>query len=209
MISQLSHKTTAETQVLIAQELDLEIKKPTKETRQKDESVRLQVTLSKEQWQKLEKARDLASNATQSNDWATLLEYLSDKLIKQKEGSGRTKITAVVAREAEGQTVPNATSKTKSEPVGQKSLSLNATAAVKRSVIRRDQSCQYKDQSTGKVCGSMWNLHIDHIHPRWAGGNNRKENLRVLCAKHNHHVYRKQAQVKVSSNVDFGMHRKA
>ncbi len=90
LISRLSHKTNAETQSLIAQEFNIKLKEAPKETHQKDESVRLEITLTKEQWEKLQKARDLASNATQSNDWSRLLEYLSDKLIKQKEGPAAT-----------------------------------------------------------------------------------------------------------------------
>ncbi len=213
LISQLSHKSTAETQVLIAQELDLEIKKSTKEIRQKDESVCLQITLTKEQWQKLEKARYLASNATQSNDWATLLEYLSDKLIKQKEGSNKPKVPAVKEVEIKrAVTKTTATGEVNAKQVTAKDTATadvkttkqaepksTATMAVKKSVLKRDQSCQYKDHSTGKVCASRWNLHFDHVQPRWAGGSNDKENLRVLCAKHNHHIYRHQTRIKTIS----------
>lgn len=60
-------------------------------------------------------------------------------------------------------------------------------------VYMRDQCCQYQDKKTQTVCGSKWRLNIDHIQPVWAGGTNEIKNLRLLCAKHNRHVYKKQS----------------
>ncbi len=96
LIEKISNKSSRETQKLIAQELDIKIQESPKEKIQKDESVRLEITLTKEQWEKLEKARALASNATHSNDWAILFEYLAEKLIRQKVRSTAT-VTATMA----------------------------------------------------------------------------------------------------------------
>jgi hypothetical protein len=90
LIAKLTNKTNAETQKLVAQELDIELKEKPKETHQKNESVRLEVTFTAEQWALLTKARELASNATHSNDWSVLFEYLAKKEIRQKEGSTAT-----------------------------------------------------------------------------------------------------------------------
>ncbi len=164
LIAKICDKTVNESQILIAKELDLKIKVNTKATHQKDGSVRLEMTLTKEQWESFQKAQGLASNATQTNDLPTLIKYLSDKFTKQKEGSA-------------------------------------ATVAVKKKVLQRDQCCQYKDERTNQVCGSRWNLHIDHIKPKWAGGTDDLENLRVLCQKHNLHVYRQQAGIRTLSKA--------
>ncbi len=163
LIAKISDMTVAETQVLISKELEIKIKEQTKVTHQKNGSVRFEVTFTREEWESLQKAKDLASNATQSNDLPTLIKYLSDRFIKQKEGSA-------------------------------------ATVAVKKQVLQRDQCCQYKDHNTQRLCGSRWNLHIDHIKPKWAGGTDDLENLRVLCQKHNLHVYRQQAHIKQLSS---------
>ncbi len=160
LIAKICDMTVGETQVIISKELDLKVKEQTKVTHQKDGTVRLEVTFTQEQWESLQKANDLASNATQSNDLGTLIKYLSDRFIKQKEGS-------------------------------------TATVAVKKQVLQRDQCCQHKDHRTNQLCGSRWNLHIDHIKPRWAGGTDDIENLRVLCQKHNHHIYRQQSGIKI------------
>jgi hypothetical protein len=67
--------------------------------------------------------------------------------------------------------------------------------AVQREVFARDKCCQYQYSSTGKCCGSHWQLQIDHIQPLWADGTNDLTNLRVLCAKHNRQIYKEQSGV--------------
>jgi len=227
LIEKISDKSSAETQILISKELDIQLKEKPKETHQKDESVRLEITLTKEQWQKLQKARDLASNATQSKDWSVLLEYLSDKLIKQKEGSGlvvsnNERTGSEVNKRKSSEALVNGREGIQSNKKAiQQSVFVDATVVsgkgnqrknhsdatmavaepipqkIRKSILRRDQCCQYKDPRTHQLCGSRWNLHIDHIQPKWAGGTDCKENLRILCQKHNHHVYRQQAGIKV------------
>lgn len=45
--------------------------------------------------------------------------------------------------------------------------------------------CQFRDEKTGHVCGSAYQLEIDHIIPRTQGGSDEPENLRALCRQHN------------------------
>ena len=49
---------------------------------------------------------------------------------------------------------------------------------------RDNHCCSFKSKS-GQVCGSKWDLEIDHIQPFAQGGRTEKENLRVLCRAHN------------------------
>jgi hypothetical protein len=64
---------------------------------------------------------------------------------------------------------------------------------IQREVFARDKCCQYQYSSTGKCCGSHWQLQVDHIQPVWADGTNDLTNLRVLCAKHNRQIYKQQS----------------
>lgn len=61
--------------------------------------------------------------------------------------------------------------------------------SVRRFVFQRDQFCQHKNVD-GTICGRRHQLEIDHIRPRFAGGGNEVENLRILCKAHNIHRYR-------------------
>ena len=63
LIQQISNKSFAESEVLIAQALNLQSKEFTKTKHQKDESVRLEITFSKSQWEKLIKMRELLSHS--------------------------------------------------------------------------------------------------------------------------------------------------
>jgi 5-methylcytosine-specific restriction endonuclease McrA len=59
------------------------------------------------------------------------------------------------------------------------------TPRRRKQILARDGSCTYKDPKTGKICGSTYQLQVDHIHPKALGGSDRDENLRGLCRKHN------------------------
>jgi hypothetical protein len=59
------------------------------------------------------------------------------------------------------------------------------TPRRRKQVLTRDGSCTYKDPKTGKICGSTYQLQVDHVHPKALGGSDRSENLRSLCRKHN------------------------
>ena len=65
-------------------------------------------------------------------------------------------------------------------------------AQVKREVMARDQgACTYKSSITGKICGSKYQVELDHITPVALGGQSTVDNLRVLCRNHNLHEARR------------------
>jgi len=176
LVKAIKNKSVYETQSLLAKALNIQIKQAPKITAQADESLRFEVSLTKMQWEKITRMRELLSHSVPSGDWATLLEYLSDKVIQQKTG--------------------------KKPP--QKPISINEGNApksaslyqLKKQILNQAHGCQYKSKD-GKVCGSRWALQSDHVQPKWAGGKDVPENLRVLCGKHNRHVYRKQAGIRL------------
>jgi hypothetical protein len=64
------------------------------------------------------------------------------------------------------------------------------TRLVRRFIFQRDQCCQFR-KPDGSLCGSRHQLQIDHIQPRFAGGSDEIENLRLLCRQHNLYRYQK------------------
>jgi hypothetical protein len=63
------------------------------------------------------------------------------------------------------------------------------TPKRKQAILSNDGCCQFKDSWSGRVCGSKFNLEIDHVQPRWASGPCDRSNLRVLCRGHNQYRY--------------------
>jgi hypothetical protein len=165
ILESLENKSFFESQSIVSKALDLEIKAETKITSQKDESVRLEITLSKEQWEKLQHMKSLLPNG--SGEWSEVLEYLADKVIAQK---------------TKARTAP--------KPSKEK-----INISMRKHIRNRDQCCQHKDKITGRICGTKLNLQIDHIKPIWAGGESTEENLQVLCANHNRYRYQQQSRI--------------
>ncbi|MNK01199.1 hypothetical protein D3C87_189940 [compost metagenome] len=207
LISDLVGKTFEQSQVLVAKTFNLEIKEAPRVQHQANESVRFEVSLSKEQWEKMERMRTLLSNSLPSGSWDQVLEYAADKVIQQKDKVLSSRRSAAIFKTSR----VKVNSKTRdpkkaSSPRNGQSKVIDVDKApatypqrrhipliTQRTIYKRDKSCSYKDPQTGKTCGSTWKLNIDHIQPVWAEGNNLESNLRILCASHNRDAYRKQA----------------
>jgi len=184
ILESIKHKTLEETQVHVAKALQITVKDSSKVKHQADASVRLEVTLSKPQWEKVKTMRELLSTVLPHGEWDQVLEYVATQMIAQKsEAPASAAVTTVKSAPA---------SIEKNQLVAPKKISPN----LKRQVLLRDQCCQYKDKITGKICQSKWNLEVDHIQPLWANGTNSLENLRALCSNHNKYLYQRQASIR-------------
>lgn len=84
LLLKIQNQTKHQAQVEIAKKLNVPIKIESKQQHQKDESVRLEVTFTKEQWQKISEMQALLSHSTDSSDFASLFTYLADKVILSK-----------------------------------------------------------------------------------------------------------------------------
>ena len=93
ILESLEHKSFFVSQSIVAQALNIEIKEQTKITSQKDESVRFEVTLTKSQWEKLQKMKSLLPNLhsrTQCNsrhfpvylDWSFKAKTFSRSIVE-------------------------------------------------------------------------------------------------------------------------------
>jgi len=74
-----------QTQKLVSQALDLEVQVLERKRIQKDESMRVELTLSKTQQEKLQLAREILSHKHPSLSWAELFSVLADELIKRRD----------------------------------------------------------------------------------------------------------------------------
>ena len=81
-----------------------------------------------------------------------------------------------------------------SKEIQKRTISTGTSAgALKKQLLHKEARCQFVDSTSGEKCKSALRLELDHIKPRWAGGNDSAENITILCAQHNRHRYRLQA----------------
>jgi len=172
ILEKMKHKTFMESQSLVARMLEFEIQSAPRIAQQADRSVRMEITLTPEQLQKLEKMRALLSHSLPNGSWEQVFEHVADKVIASR----------LRTREI------------KEEPkVSGKKVSYSV---LRKKMIAQTPGCQYRHLETGKICGSKWQLQIDHIKPRWAGGKDQLGNLQVLCANHNRYRYQQQSGIR-------------
>jgi hypothetical protein len=76
-------------------------------------------------------------------------------------------------------------------------------AKVQRAVYERDsRRCSYHDPLTGRVCGSRFQLELDHLRPFGRGGENSVENLALRCRPHNQFAaIRAYGELKISRSI--------
>ncbi|WP_413944445.1 HNH endonuclease [Bdellovibrio sp. HCB-162] len=208
ILNELIGKSYQDSEVLVAKALNIEIKQAPKIQHQADESVRFEVSLSKDQWQKMEEMRSLLSHSLTNGSWDEILEFVADKVIQQKtrrasEASEELKISNLnkkfKANTSERKNISEMNnlkldSKQQSEVFSQREY---IPAPLRRMIFQRDQCCQHVDKTTGKKCTSKWQLQVDHIQPVWAGGKSEQRNLQLLCAAHNRMKYFKEASIQM------------
>ena len=78
------------------------------------------------------------------------------------------------------------------------------TPKRKMQIFAKSSACQFKDHKTQKICGSRFQLEIDHIQPKWAGGLNYSQNLQVLCRAHNQFRYHSETRHQLANSPSSG-----
>ncbi|WP_374073267.1 HNH endonuclease [Bdellovibrio bacteriovorus] len=214
LLEQITSKNFQDSQKEVASFFDLPVIEATTQVTQADDSVRLSLTISKELADKIQQAQALLSHAISSNDIVDYLEYVTDRVIKQKT-SVKTGVEENNYNDDKSSTLISSHSKKRDSnslmPILLKEQNPNsskptATVAVKpfsartkKILINQDQCCQYKDPTTGRQCRSRWFLQIDHKLSRWAQGASTLENAQLLCAQHNRLKYQQEAGLKYLS----------
>jgi hypothetical protein len=176
IFAQLETQTEAKTQKAVAEFFDLEVITHTKKSIQKDESVRYQVTMSREDDELLKQAQALLSHAVPTSNLVDFIRYVSEKIIKEKATPARKYVKATATVEVDS------TSTVAVTPVPER---------VHREVRSMHPACV--------DCGSFWFPQTDHRQPRWAGGSNERENLVTRCGPCNRAKYRHESGVRAVS----------
>jgi hypothetical protein len=150
-----------------------------------EELRRLSVTVSARFLRKLAVARDGLSHAHPGATSEQVLEVALDLLLERqarrqalvkrpRAARGKTPLAAGAPEKAAAPTPARASATPRTIP-----------AAVEREVRLRDGNrCQFPLDSGG-VCGSTFQVQLDHVRPLALGGATTASNLRCACASHN------------------------
>src|SRR5205814_145318 len=85
LLCQIENKSQRETEVMLAKEFDMDLSIQEKQIFQKNDSVRIEMTISKQQMEILEQAKALLSHQNPEGSWAALFVKLAEKEIQRKE----------------------------------------------------------------------------------------------------------------------------
>lgn len=135
-----------------------------------DGGMQITFRITKIQREKSDEARNLLANKGPVKNFAALHEGLCDFYLRKKDlaaqkSSSRSTQSFLSGQEAERNSM--------------------IPIPLKRLVLVRDhKQCQFKTKS-GDICGSRYQIHIDHIVPLSRGGKTELSNLRCLCRAHN------------------------
>ena len=195
LLTQIENKTVSETQNIVSKTLGLPIQAHDKVAVQADDSFRLELTLTQEQYRLLLSCKDQAAHSLEQQgkdfSWGSVLEHLADQYMKK-----RAQPTTRNNRNQKKMSIsPQTQAKNKRDRYQQ------MTPQLRSEVLKRDLFCQYKDPESGKVCGATFRLQVDHKVPKWAQSYNvdpnihLPSNLQVLCASHNKYKYQKECQI--------------
>lgn len=220
ILRQVANQNLFETQATVSQLLDIQVVDTEKARAQRDGSVRLEMTITSNETQTLERVKELLSSTHPYLSNKDLLLVLCREFLKRKDplvveerlrtkergrsGSAKTSACPVVQTGATVSSASPVSSSSSIIPVSRSTRASNVQATskmevkrvshkVRRFILDRDRCCQWTDNSTGLRCKSRFDLEVDHRQPRWAGGDNSTNNLQVLCGVHNRLKYRQNA----------------
>lgn len=215
ILKQITQKNFAQSQQQVAAYFDLPIKEHAKLKIQADESVRVEVTVSKELFEDMKRAQALISHAVPTADWESYLRYVTDLALKQKTKVRQLKSETVQrdktqhnSKSAERSAIkPQEIQVDAASEISTVEICVSKPAAAKpfstrqrKLLLSSSSGCQFRDPVTQKECRSRWFLQIDHKHSRWAGGLSDLTNAQVLCGQHNRHKYLKEAGIVCSQD---------
>lgn len=181
ILESLAQKNNFETQKILCEQLNL---KPQKEERirpQSDQTVRFEVVLTKEQYEKFEQVKSLLSHQIPDQKNAGVLEAVCTFYIKHKLGQKKQEQKPESKQEPkQEQETPQGFMVSKKD--SSRAASRYIPSEFKRIVFSRaGGKCEYVHSETGLRCNSTYQLEYDHIQPMGFGGKTELSNLRLCC----------------------------
>lgn len=202
VLEKIENKSAFETEKVLASEFNRPVQVHESVRPQKDDSVRMELTFTKEQFADLEQAKSLLSHVCHEGNWSEVISKLAKEFNRKKLSPAKGAMgnveknndltetqTGILQSKQRQLTQSFAAKKSQKAKRPRQYISVE----IKRALFRKSNGCcEFTDKKTGKRCDSKYQLQIDHIHPWSLGGTNQIENLRLLCRTHNNFVFRSE-----------------
>jgi len=194
ILDSISNTNNFQTKALLSEELNLIPEEGERAKPQSNKTVRLEITLTQEQFNKLNEIKSLLSHKIPSQNTADVLNVLFDQFLKKHElTSKQTKETGLENiqlkndQETDKKPLPPKAEKA-SLPVRTDKRSRYVSAPIRRRIYQRTKGCCEHRDHMGVRCTSRYQLEFDHIVPFALNGSNESENIRVVCSRHNSYL---------------------
>lgn len=179
ILEQIENKSSFETKKVLAVEFnqpiqDHEVVKP-----QRDDSVRMELTLTAEQMKMLEQVKALLSHTLPDGTWADVMVHLADRHLQKILGKCHQ-----LKKQDPNPALSLTPTPAPSFMTARKRVGIKVTLR-RRLFMKANYCCEYVDKKRNIRCQSHYQLQIDHRVPLARGGSNAESNLRVLCRTHN------------------------
>ncbi len=153
----------------------------------------IRIIVSNELLKKIEQFKNLQSHVKYDASLAEVLEMALDVAIQKKDPRKiavfpKNKKIRSMLKEKTVEQLPSRSKESIKDNLNPRFI----PASTRRFIWTRDQGrCTFKNKETGQMCGSTYQIQIDHIHPVSLNGDADPKNLRLLCRTHNAHQARK------------------
>lgn len=175
IFTEVAGKTGRETEKILDAHVNAPVEITARERLRRDESVELNLRVSKELHEKLRKVKELYAHIEPGADWLRVLDRMATDVLKKRDLSMKNPLTRPFA---EMRAMPS---------LSRRRVRRSIPTEVKRKILLRDEGkCQFVGAG-GRKCESRHQIEIDHIHPVAQGGTSEPHNLRILCRAHNAH----------------------
>jgi hypothetical protein len=162
------------------------------------DTTRVSVNFSNDTLSDMARAKEILSHKLPNGSDGDILAYALKFLIKHMDKENLTsqnKIEQPAQAKREAKTEPMTQTASAPEANGVNHHEAEGTSAqdgrISKAGARRitfkkyHGQCCFKDPRSGKICGSCYQVQIDHILPKAFGGSDDPSNLRLLCRQHN------------------------
>ncbi len=194
ILESIANTNNFQTKAILSEELNLKLIEADRTKPQSNKTVRLEVTLTQKQFEKLKEIKSLLSHRVPDQCTGNVLDILFDQFLNKHILTAKQKETTVLLNAAVRE------SETPSSDFARKTMltkhsprqSRYIPASIRRVVYRRAKGCcEHFDQ--GVRCNSRYQLEIDHCKVPFAlGGTHDLSNLRIVCSRHNSYLASQQ-----------------